>query len=407
MNPRLRLRHYFTHHQSLGGVQSIIDAHLRLDPTKGLEASLLALFDRPSDHSLESQVEGLGLTGRQTIHGARQRFQKHEASVDYDIPVFHDLWGLAFLGEFDQRPLRRIGAVHSQWPHLNYQLSQLKGSLDGIFCDSQAIADYVLSCLPDLCPKRVRHLPVPSKIAPEHFLKRRTSQQHRPVVLGFVGRLDYAQKRVDRFPALLKHLQEKGIDCEMQFLGSGDASESLPDKFPKNSPVHFFGRKSGSEYWEIMSKWDYVIYTSDHEGSPLAMIESMSVGNIPIFPRIGSGGDLIIKEIDPNLLYEQENWGSISSLIKDWQDRDDDSIHAIRKKCREISLTHSPESYHEQFMALLNDIVEMPRISGDFASPRPRSLSDHVPFGLLNRWIPKGFFHANPLTKSSGSPIQK
>ena len=407
MKSKLRLRHYFTHHQSLGGVQSIIDAHLRLDPTKGLESSLLALFDRPFDHPQESQVEGLGLTGRHTIHGTRQRFQKHEASIAYDIPIFHDLWGLAFLGEFDKNPLRRIGAVHSQWPHLDYQLSQLRGSLDGIFCDSQAIADYVLSCLPELCPKRVRHLPVPSQIAPEQFLKRRPSQRHRPIVLGFVGRLDFAQKRVDRFPSLLKHLQEEGIDCEIQFLGSGDASETLPSKFPKNSPVHFFGRKSGSEYWDIMSNWDYVIYTSDHEGSPLAMIESMSVGNIPIFPRIGSGGDLIIQEIDPSLLYEQENWSSVSSIIKNWNKRDDDSIHAVRTRCREISLTHSPESYHEQFMDLLDHIVEMPRISGDFVAPRSLALSDHIPFGLLNRWIPKGFFHANPITTPLSDLPQK
>ena len=400
-----RLRHYFTHHQTLGGVQSIIDTHLRLDPTKEFESSLLAFFDPRTSRSQESHVEGLGLTGRHTIHRARQQFQKHEATTHYDIPIFHDLWGLAFLGEFDPNPMRRIGAVHSQWPHLDYQLSQLQGSLDGVFCDSQVIADYVLDSLPDLSAERVRHLPVPSQIGPEHYFTRRAPQRDRPIVLGFVGRLDFAQKRVDRFPQLLQHLQAEGIDCEIQFLGSGNASESLPKQFPENSPVQFFGRKSGSEYWDIMSKWDYVISTSDHEGSPLAMIEAMSVGNLPIFPSIKSGGDLIVQEIDPSLLYEPEDWKSIASLVKDWKGREDDHIHDARSRCRQFSLTHSPESYHEQFMDLLTDIIQMPRISGNFSSPRPRFLTDYIPFGILNRWIPKGFFHANAISKPSSKSV--
>ena len=397
MNPSLRLRHYFTHFASLGGVQSIIRAHLELDPTQNLDSSLLAFFDPPQPANPEHAMDGLGITGRHTIHRTRQLFAEHEKNIQYDIPIFHDLWGLSFLGEYDRQPMRRIGAVHSQWPHLDYQLQQLRGSLDGVFCDSQAIADYVMRAWPELGPERVRHLPVPIQIAPENFLTQRPALKKRRVVLGFVGRLDFAQKRVDRFPALLKGLQENGIDCELHFLGSGDASESLPQRFAPNAPVKFWGRQGGSKYWEIMSQWDFVVYTSDHEGSPLAMLEAMSLGNIPLFPQIHSGGDLVVKRIDPSLLYPPEDWNALAKSIKSWALRDDADVHEHRLSCRDESLKHSPRSYHEQFMSFFETITSSPRVSKDFASPRPFSILDRVPFGLLKRQFPKAFYRANPM----------
>ena len=48
--------------------------------------------------------------------------------------------GLAFLA--DLAPCQyRMGAIHSHWPGLEYQLTQVGPWLDGVFCDSQAIAE--------------------------------------------------------------------------------------------------------------------------------------------------------------------------------------------------------------------------------------------------------------------------
>ena len=397
MNASHRLRHYFTHFASLGGVQSIIRAHLELDPTQNLDSSLLAFFDPPQASNGADAIDGLGITGRHTIRRTRQLFSEHEKEIEYDIPIFHDLWGLSFLGEFDRQPKRRIGAVHSQWPHLDYQLQQLRGSLDGVFCDSQIIADYVLEAWPELSPDRVRHLPVPIQIAPENLLLHRPGLKNRRLVLGFVGRLDYAQKRVDRFPSLLQHLEQKGIDCEIQFLGSGDASDTLPQRFEPDAPVKFWGRQDAPKYWEIMAQWDFVVYTSDHEGSPLAMLEAMSLGNIPLFPKIQSGGDLVVNRISPTLLYPPENWSALAETIIAWTQRDEEDIHAHRLACREESLKHSPRSYHEKFMTFFDSVISSPRVSKDFISPRPFSLLDHIPFGLLKRQFPKAFYRANPI----------
>ncbi|MCS1408746.1 MAG: hypothetical protein M2R45_01923 [Verrucomicrobia subdivision 3 bacterium] len=396
MNSRARLRHYFTHYETLGGVQSILDTHLKLDPQNGLSSSLLAFFEPAGQSSSNPAVTGLGLSGRDTIRSARRKFRQHE-QTQHNVRIYHDLWGLAFLGEYDTQSRRRIGAVHSTWPHLSYQLRQLTGSLDGIFTDSQAIAARVRSQYPRLEPLRIKHLPVPARIAPQQHLRKHPPLANRRLLIGFVGRLDYAQKRVDRFPHLLEQLNTAKIDCELQFLGDGNASASLPSKFPANAPVTFFGRKAGDDYWKIMSKWDFVVYTSDHEGSPLALIECMSVGCLPIFPSIGSGGDLLVESLDPQLLYAPEDWHQVTNTIKDWQLKPAPEYTAAREKSREISLGHSPKSYHKHFIEFLDSVLELPKVSRNFSPKRPFLLSDHLPFGLLHRYHPKGFFRANPL----------
>ena len=405
-NP-LRLRHYFTHHQSLGGVQSIIDTHLALDPEFGSPSSLLAFFDPETSSDTSGRLEGLGLKGKHTIRKARHRFQRHESAKDHDISIFHDLWGLAFFGEFDSHAFRRIGAVHSQWPHLDHQLKNLSGSLDGIFCDSQEIADFVLRHLPEMSPDRVRHLPVPAQIAPDEFCLSRSPLSQRPIQLGFVGRIDYAQKRVERFPPLTKHLRSRGIECELHFLGTGQALAELPSKFSNTDRVHFHGRQSGDDYWRHLAQWDFVVYTSDHEGSPLAMSEAMSTGCIPIFPQIGCGADDIVREIDPTLLYPPEDWDHIAKTLAAFGQKTPDEIQQIRARSRKLSERHSPENYHAKFRDLLQHVTEQPRISREFLSPRPWFAADFLPFAALRRWHPKGFFNANRIKSISATRAEE
>lgn len=390
----LRLRHYFTHFKSLGGVQSILKTHLELDKKSNLNSTLLAFFDPRK--TIAENHQGLGLKSWDTIRGARRRFRNFERAIA-DISIFHDLWGLAFFGEFARTNLRRLGAIHSQWPHLDYQITQLRGSLDGIFCDSQIIAEHIASRLPEL-KNRICHLPVPANIASQKHFKKRPPMQNRRIILGFVGRIDFAQKRVDRLPSLLHYLHKKGLDCELQLLGSGKDERRLRAQFHEKLPVHFLGMQSGNDYWQALSKWDFVVFTSDHEGSPLAMIEAMSVGNIPLFPKIKSGGDAMVQRIHPALLYKPEAWNELAFAIEYFAHRPPNEAEQTREQCRQISLSHSPHAYHKQFMKFLDRVLSSPRLSRNFAS-RPFFFADHLPFGFLRKWHPKGFFNTNPIQK--------
>jgi hypothetical protein len=278
----MNLRHYFTHFSSLGGVQSIIGTHLKYDEIAGLNPTLLAFFDPIQNQS--KKVNGLNWTGRTNIKTARSSFKKSEVDKHYDCCIYHDLWGMAFLADLDHCHYR-IGAIHSHWPHLEHQLKQLDGFLDGVFCDSQALADLAIENIPSLTPDRAVHLPVPIKTCPAEFQKPRAPLQDRPLKLGFVGRVDHLQKRVERFVPLTSCLDKNAIQYELEFLGDGTGRKHLEKAFQQQTHITFHGKKSGDQYWKILGEWDFVIYTSDFEGSPLAMQEALNAGCIPFFHR--------------------------------------------------------------------------------------------------------------------------
>lgn len=396
LNPAgsMNIRHYFTHFSSLGGVQSILTTHLNHDVKAGLRSSLLAFFDQEEPDTPYS-VQGLNWNGRTNILKARKAFKSSECGVTHDCCVYHDLWGMAFLADLDSCSLR-LGAIHSHWPHLEHQLSQLDGFLDGVFCDSQAIADLAQKHMPSLSPERAIHLPVPIKTCPPDLQSKRPPLGVRPLRLGFVGRVDHLQKRVERFIPLVKVLETQKIPFELEFLGSGTAEPELKQAFRDKKHIHFHGRQSGSDYWRILSSWDFVIYTSDFEGSPLAMQEALNAGCIPIFPRIQCGGDKVVENIHPELLYQPEDYASIASTLKAWQELPPEQVEEARGKGISISNEYAEDKYHYKFMSFLNRIQELPRISRQPVPARARFWTDHLPFAVLRRWFPKAFFNYRP-----------
>ena len=387
----MNLRHYFTHYSSLGGVQSILGAHLKYDEIAGLNPSLLAFFDSTETKKANQKVTGLDWNGITSIRKARSTFQKSESGKIHDCCIYHDLWGLAFLGDLDHCN-HRIGAIHSHWPHLEHQLGQLDGFLDGVFCASQALADIAMEAIPSLKPDRAIHLPVPIKTCPIQFRTNRTPMKDRSIRLGFVGRVDHLQKRVERFIPLVECLNKHGIQFDLEFLGDGTGLGTLKSAFQNRNQIIFHGRQSGDDYWRILGKWDFVIYTSDFEGSPLAMPEALNAGCIPIFPKINCGGDLVVAQLDGGLLYEQEDYQAVAAILSDWQQRPHADVENIRSQGVQISSEYAADKYHLKFKTFLNHILDQPVISKHPIPSRTSVWTDHLPFAAVRRWFPKSLF---------------
>ena len=392
------LRHYFTHFKSLGGVQSILRSHLSEERIHDIPASLGIFFDTPNASSRQDgfQVDSLGWSGWTSIAQARRSFLRSEGSRLPHTVIFHDLWGLAFLA--DLAPCQyRMGAIHSHWPGLEYQLTQVGPWLDGVFCDSHAIADVVMERVPHLNEERAVHLPVPIQTFPDTLSRHRPPLAQRPIRLGFVGRVDHEQKRVERFIPLLAALDQSGLDYTMDFLGSGNAEGHLKKMLEKSSKVTFHGRQSGDPYWRILAQWDCVIYTSDFEGSPLAMQEALNAGCLPIYPRIHSGGDLVVQEVYPDGLYSPEDYPSIALTLSQLSQTMESEIEVLRQKAISVSQEYAQDKYHLRFRQFWEAIISRPPVANQPTRRRHASLLDQIPMGMLHRLDSKALFRRQPL----------
>lgn len=147
------------------------------------------------------------------------------------------------------------------------------------------------------------------------------------IKIVYFGRIVEEQKRVSRMLKIIFKLLERNIDFEWTFIGDGSEIEFLKQKLHKEIDkgiVNFLGSMNVEEIQRYISSQDIYILTSDYEGTPLALMESMGCGCIPVVNSIKSG----IPE-----MIEHEKTGFIvqNSLI-------DEYVQYIEKLYRDLEL---------------------------------------------------------------------
>ena len=382
--------HYFTFLQSLGGVQSLLRRHLENDDRWGLDSNVAAFFDPPK--SDEERVRGLGLSWRSTVWSSRAAFRKRLTGFGRPMAIYNNFWGVPFFADLD-RAERRVAVLHSYAPVLGNCLDAEDGLVDGVLCVSRPLKDVVYRHLPSLEKERVVLLPLPIASCPVPV--RPEPLRQRPLVIGMAGRLQKEQKRVDLLPAVVGKLEEAGLDFRLELLGSGPSEGWLKRQFAGNERITMLGHRTGDAYWKTLSGWDAILFTSDYEGLPLALLEAMSVGVLPVYPRIDSGGDSYVSELNPDFLYPPGDSQRVAGVLNDLAAASEERRQTWRARSRQLVAPHLGEAYHEVFSRFVREIAAAPRVSASSFPPRRFHVSDYCPFGLLcGTWL-RGFYRRN------------
>ncbi|HOK78517.1 MAG TPA: glycosyltransferase [Verrucomicrobiota bacterium] len=378
----IRVLHGFTFFRSLGGVESMLRLHHRVDAAHGLDSTFCAYFE-PRDIGIE-RVVGLGLNAFSTIHTARRKFSRVPTPPAETI-VYHNFWGMAFFADLD-RGSRRIGVLHTDTPGLASWLRQLRGLVDGALCVSRPLLDLVRRELPELGEERTAWLPYP--VAREQTEAAQQPMASRPIVLGFAGRLSFEQKRVDRFPLLIEALDQLKVDFRFEFLGDGPQGTWLKRQFLNDPRVKFHGRLSGSDYWDVLRTWDAIVFVSDYEGLPISLIEAMAVGVLPVMPSVGSGADPYVRDVREDLLYPPGKTDAAAAAIHALTLASQSEIQQLRRRANSVVEPHLGDCYERAFAQHVFHVSALPRISRSSFPPLTPRLRMFVPFGVLRRvWL--------------------
>lgn len=374
----------FTHYSSLGGVEAVVKSLQRLEDESPYRIQTLIHFENDSPNDAYS---GLGLKWLSTINSARRHFQKLMLNSYVDgIFLYHNIWGLNFLYDLD-RSTRRIGLLHSLPAECRNLLASCSGKLDGLMCVSRPLLDEAKRNLPELAQSgRLSIFPLPIR-QPSPLINLHTTTKERPqeLVFGYSGRVCFKHKRVDLIPALLSEISEHKLQFRFEILGEGPALGWLKQRLRNFTNVTYHGRQTGDRYWQILSNWDAIAFFSDCEGLPLSLLEALSRGVIPIFPKIGCGGDDYVAQISSKLLYEQGNLSQMARVIEHVSQLALPEISQIRQIMKKLVLPHLNTNYIRTFESFVDRVSNLPRISG-FVGKRRLGISDHLPFALIQRF---------------------
>lgn len=175
----------------------------------------------------------------------------------------------------------------------------------------------------------------------------------------YMGRIDYNQKRVYRVIDTWAKLEAKFPDWRLTIVGDGVERKNVEQQVAGYGLKHvrFEGFQQPKPYYERAS---VLLLTSEYEGFPLVLAESMSFGVIPVvYNSYSAVGDIIADGKDGIVIpYHKEGYQAkeaanlLASLLSDAAKRKSMALAAIEK-----SKDYSVEKIYEQWENVFKSLV--------------------------------------------------
>lgn len=358
--------------QARGGIEAL-HAYSRHLPG---EQIFVAMFDRNPE--ARPGYVNLNFTWRTPLWEMRRRLARALAPYAGQLVIYHNGWGLPLFHDLD-RSSRRAVMLHADPAYHAPAFPGFSGLIDGALCITPAVQSAVAVALPELAGSRSFAYRVPIEFPPE----KRERKAGGPLVLGYAGRIEVGQKRLDRLPEFLRALRATGTDFRFELLGDGSYRSALEAKVA--GQAHFHGWVSREEYWRVMAGWDAVVFFSDHEGGPIGLLEGMAAGAVPFYPqRGGSWADLRVPQVDPLCHYPPGDMPALAQAVQRIFQRAPEQLVRLREVSRTLVQSHTPEDYGAACAEFFARMASVPRIS---ATHRRRvRLPDLLPLGIVTRF---------------------
>ena len=140
-----------------------------------------------------------------------------------------------------------------------------------------------------IMPPGLQLAEVPSKAAARKVL----GMKDDAIYCAFIGRITQI-KRPDRFLDVVTEVKSRGIDLHFIVAGAGDLLQYCQDQVrAENLPVTFLGWREDIEV--VLAAADFVLLTSDNEGTPLSLIQAGMVGIPVVATNVGSTNEIVVK----------------------------------------------------------------------------------------------------------------
>ena len=170
------------------------------------------------------------------------------------------------------------------------------GACDGIFKDVLSYKDYIdyYMCVSSGVVSELRKAGVKREDAAcmtcpvscaRELCREYSMDKEKPIRLGYAGRIEILDKRADVLRDVIIELEKRGVNYVLDIAGSGSFWEEINNFVDNNSlreRVRLIGRVENEKRSDFWSCHDSALNTSDNEGRPLANMEAMANGVVPI-----------------------------------------------------------------------------------------------------------------------------
>jgi glycosyltransferase involved in cell wall biosynthesis len=172
-----------------------------------------------------------------------------------------------------------------------------------------------------------------------------------PLKLLFLGRIN-RQKGIYDLPVIGRLLRAKGVPVEWTCIGRGPEEEAFRSEWSPADKVTFAAPADNSEVLRICSEQDVFVLPTKFEGSPVSLLETMSVGLVPVISDLPGGIREVVDDDTGYRIAVDDNEEFAAAISKLHEDRG--RLETLSRNCRERIVTHydiraRSAAYHSLF----------------------------------------------------------
>ena len=236
--------------------------------------------------------------------------------------------------------------VHDDY---NVRLAKKYGHVvDAFICHNSKVFDR----LQQMFPTRLNDIfykPHGVKIPTDYRI---IKEDTKPLRLLFLGRMA-APKGIFDLPVIDGMLREKGIHANWTCIGNGPELDAFKQSWSKDAEVRFYAPATNEEVVKICTQQDVFVLPSKFEGSPVSLLETMSVGLVPVITGLpGSIQEIVSRDI--GFTVEMDNNAGFAMAIEQLH-HDRKLLNKLSEACRAkviatFNVTETARAYHDIFL---------------------------------------------------------
>lgn len=202
---------------------------------------------------------------------------------------------------------------------------------------------------------------VDCKILEKHELNKNNSV----LQIVFMGRIE-KEKGIYELLTALEELKKQQIGFKFILCGTGTHQKNVIEYANKmyTKCFEYRGIVTGEQKWETFASSDVFVLPSYYEGLPVALLESMMMGCIPIVTNVGSILEIVSDQANGFVvpLYKSE---MIAKYVKDLSE-DQILRHTMQQKAQDTILSqycyddyiNSLEKIYQQLIGINQDVID-------------------------------------------------
>jgi glycosyltransferase involved in cell wall biosynthesis len=208
--------------------------------------------------------------------------------------------------------------------------------------------------------ERARHIPYGVQPVALEQLAERGSDLERPLAISYVGRIVQEQKRVLDFVPLVGELTRRNVPFRFQIIGDGPDRSELERQFKAAGlaeHVEFTGWLPPPKVKAKLRTLDVFLLVSDYEGLPVALLEAMAHGVVPVVTRIESGNTQLVRDGENGFVLPVGDMASFAARLESLSS-DRDALAAFGRAAWETTKQYSIEKMADNYTTAFMEVAQ-------------------------------------------------